>query len=98
MSHTSDQKLNTKINFETYRYIDAATNTKNVVILLDMSGSMFGQRYEIAKQTIESILETLSENDFFNIIMVNFKFLQLNNIKNTFTVQGWTRVPHTLLW
>ncbi|EYC10445.1 hypothetical protein Y032_0055g2558 [Ancylostoma ceylanicum] len=49
-------------------YINAATNSKNVVIMLDMSGSMLGQRYEIAKQTTEAILETLSHNDYFNIM------------------------------
>jgi uncharacterized protein YegL len=38
--------------------------------MLDMSGSMLGQRFEIAKQTIEAILETLSDNDFFNIMPV----------------------------
>ncbi|PIO67530.1 VWA protein [Teladorsagia circumcincta] len=50
------------------RYINAATNSKNVIIMLDMSGSMLGQRYEIAKQTTEAILETLSHNDYFNIM------------------------------
>ncbi|KAE9415913.1 hypothetical protein Angca_009293, partial [Angiostrongylus cantonensis] len=49
-------------------YINAATNSKNVLIMLDMSGSMLGQRYEIAKQTTEAILETLSHNDYFNIM------------------------------
>ncbi|CAD6188290.1 unnamed protein product [Caenorhabditis auriculariae] len=49
-------------------YINAATNSKNVLIMLDMSGSMLGQRYEVAKQTTEAILETLSHNDYFNIM------------------------------
>jgi hypothetical protein len=49
-------------------YINGATLSKNVIIMLDMSGSMLGQRFEIAKQTIEAILETLSDNDFFNIM------------------------------
>ncbi|KJH41849.1 VWA protein [Dictyocaulus viviparus] len=52
-------------------YINAATNSKNVLIMLDMSGSMLGQRYEIAKQTTEAILETLSHNDYFNIMPVS---------------------------
>lgn len=39
--------------------------------MLDMSGSMLGQRFEIAKQTVEAILETLSDNDFFNILLVS---------------------------
>uniref|UniRef100_A0A914DTY6 VWFA domain-containing protein n=1 Tax=Acrobeloides nanus TaxID=290746 RepID=A0A914DTY6_9BILA len=49
-------------------FIDAATMSKNVLIMLDLSGSMLGQRFEIAKQTIEAILDTLSDNDFFNIM------------------------------
>ncbi|KRZ96145.1 Voltage-dependent calcium channel unc-36, partial [Trichinella sp. T8] len=55
-------------------YIDAATHAKNIIIMLDMSGSMLGQRFEIAKQTIEMILETLTENDFFNMIVVRCGF------------------------
>lgn len=39
-----------------FRFIDAATMSKNVLIMLDLSGSMLGQRLEIAKQTVESIL------------------------------------------
>lgn len=31
---------------------------------------MLGQRYEVAKQTTEAILETLSHNDYFNIMTV----------------------------
>ncbi|VDN53167.1 unnamed protein product [Dracunculus medinensis] len=51
-------------------YINGATLSKNVVIMVDMSGSMLGQRFEIAKQTVEAILDTLSDNDFFNIMPV----------------------------
>uniref|UniRef100_A0A914ZUQ7 Activin types I and II receptor domain-containing protein n=1 Tax=Parascaris univalens TaxID=6257 RepID=A0A914ZUQ7_PARUN len=49
-------------------FINGATLSKNVIIMLDLSGSMLGQRFEIAKQTVEAILETLSDNDFFNIM------------------------------
>lgn len=52
-------------------FIDAATMSKNVLIMLDLSGSMLGQRFEIAKQTIESILDTLYDNDFFNVLAVS---------------------------
>ena len=60
-----------------HRYINAATNSKNVLIMWDMSGSMLGQRYEIAKQTTEAILETLSHNDYFNIMPVGVLLLLL---------------------
>jgi hypothetical protein len=53
-------------------FIDAATMSKNVLIMLDLSGSMLGQRFEIAKQTIEAILDTLYDNDFFNVMAVGF--------------------------
>lgn len=41
-----------------------------MVILVDVSGSMKGLRMAIAKHTITTILDTLGENDFVNIIAV----------------------------
>ncbi|KAL1789554.1 voltage-dependent calcium channel subunit alpha-2/delta-4 [Sigmodon hispidus] len=52
-------------------YIQAATSPKDVVILVDISGSMKGLRMAIAKHTISTILDTLGENDFVNIIAYN---------------------------
>ncbi|CAL8318462.1 unnamed protein product [Lota lota] len=49
-------------------YIQAASSPKDVVIVVDVSGSMKGLRLTIAKHTINTILETLGENDFVNII------------------------------
>ncbi|XP_016080291.1 PREDICTED: voltage-dependent calcium channel subunit alpha-2/delta-4 [Miniopterus natalensis] len=52
-------------------YIQAATSPKDVVIVVDTSGSMKGLRMAIAKHTIATILDTLGENDFVNIIAYN---------------------------
>ncbi|KAH8279880.1 hypothetical protein KR054_009426 [Drosophila jambulina] len=48
-------------------YIETATCSKDIVILLDHSGSMTGFRHHVGKFTIRSILDTFSNNDFFTI-------------------------------
>jgi len=52
------------------RYIQAAASPKDMVILVDSSGSMKGLRMEIAKATVEKIVDTLSDDDFFNVVRV----------------------------
>jgi voltage-dependent calcium channel alpha-2/delta-3 len=42
-----------------------------VIILIDASGSMTGLKKSIAIQTVETILDTLSDDDFVQIIKVN---------------------------
>ena len=48
-------------------YLQAAASAKDMIILVDTSGSMTGVRKEIAKQVVLTLLDTLGENDFINI-------------------------------
>lgn len=48
-------------------YIEAATGPKDIVILMDTSGSMTGQRKDIARHVVHNILDTLGTNDYVNM-------------------------------
>ncbi|KAK1899175.1 Voltage-dependent calcium channel subunit alpha-2/delta-3 [Dissostichus eleginoides] len=69
-------------------YIQAATSPKNVVILVDVSGSMKGLRLTIARQTVSSILDTLGDDDFFNIIAYNEELHYVESCLNGTLVQA----------
>ena len=60
-------------------YIMAAASSKDVLVLLDSSGSMTGSRLEIAKKLIESIMDTLSDNDFFNVFTFSNKVIIISS-------------------
>lgn len=48
-------------------YVNAATSPKDIVILVDNSGSMTGKLAGLAQATVEAILDTLSDNDYVNV-------------------------------
>lgn len=49
-------------------FIQAASSPKDMIILLDGSGSMTGQRKEIAKHVVLNILETLTDDDYISVV------------------------------
>jgi len=49
-------------------YIKTAASPKDIIILLDVSGSMTGLRKEIAKHVVLNIMETLSEDDYLTVL------------------------------
>ncbi|XP_045527355.1 voltage-dependent calcium channel subunit alpha-2/delta-3 isoform X3 [Pieris brassicae] len=49
-------------------YMEAAASPKDVIVLVDRSGSMTGQRRDIAKHVVTNILDTLGNNDFVNVM------------------------------
>lgn len=52
-------------------YNQAINSPKDVVLALDMSGSMTGYHFIIAKLVVQSIIDTLQQDDFFNVIWFN---------------------------
>ena len=55
-------------------YIEGTASPKDLIILVDYSGSMTGQRWQIARKTTDAILDSLTPNDFFNVFFVFFSF------------------------
>jgi len=49
-------------------YVTGASSPKDIVILVDTSGSMTGLRREIAKGVVFEILDTLTINDYFSVL------------------------------
>ncbi|XP_070394960.1 voltage-dependent calcium channel subunit alpha-2/delta-1-like isoform X1 [Dermacentor albipictus] len=48
-------------------FIDGSSSPKDVIVLMDTSGSMHGPSMEIMKLSVKSVLKTFEENDFVNV-------------------------------
>ncbi|KAK9744952.1 Cache domain [Popillia japonica] len=48
-------------------YTESMTSPKDMIILLDRSGSMTGRRRIISRQIVHDILDTLADNDYVNV-------------------------------
>ncbi|XP_063239126.1 voltage-dependent calcium channel subunit alpha-2/delta-3 isoform X2 [Bacillus rossius redtenbacheri] len=49
-------------------FVSAAASPKDVLLLLDCSGSMTGQRREVAKAVAAAALDTFTDDDFVNVL------------------------------
>lgn len=58
-------------------FIEAATSPKDVLILVDNSGSMTGQKRNIARNVVFEILDSLGSNDYVNILSFNITVLEV---------------------
>jgi len=52
------------------RYTQTAASVKDVVILLDLGGDVEDSSIALAKDTAKKIIETLGDDDYFNVIKV----------------------------
>ncbi|XP_054168613.1 voltage-dependent calcium channel subunit alpha-2/delta-3-like [Oppia nitens] len=60
-------------------YIQGAASPKDIVILLDTSGSMTGLRNKIAKNVVSTILDTLTDDDYVAILKFSDNVTFINN-------------------
>uniref|UniRef100_UPI0037E9987E voltage-dependent calcium channel subunit alpha-2/delta-1-like n=1 Tax=Semicossyphus pulcher TaxID=241346 RepID=UPI0037E9987E len=70
-------------------YIQGAASPKDMLILVDASGSVSGYTLRLIKTSVREMLETLSDDDFVNVVYFNDKAMPAACFKNL--VQANTR-------
>ncbi|CAK8690513.1 unnamed protein product [Clavelina lepadiformis] len=68
-------------------YTQSATYTKDMLILLDTSGSMSGFKMHIARDAIFAMMNMLGDNDFFNVLTFGEKTKPVNKCFNNTMIQ-----------
>ncbi|KAK9873044.1 hypothetical protein WA026_020780 [Henosepilachna vigintioctopunctata] len=77
MRHYPATKWSSELYDQTYDmrtrswYTEAMTSPKDIVILLDKSGSTKGHKRKLGAVIVNNILDTLNDNDFVNIFLFN---------------------------
>ncbi|CAG9864364.1 unnamed protein product [Phyllotreta striolata] len=69
-------------------YTEAFTSPKDLILLLDRSGSMIGTRRAVSDQIVNQILDTLNDNDFVNVYTFTNTTEPLINCFNDTLVQA----------
>lgn len=64
-------------------FTSAASSSKDVIILMEQSGSMMGTRLGIAIDVVRNILDTLTINDFVNVFSFNDTVRPVINCKQS---------------
>ena len=62
-------------------YVAATSGAKNVILLIDVSGSMSGTRIQSAKEAAVSVVNTLSNSDFVGVVSFASKAETLHSTK-----------------
>lgn len=50
-------------------YVTATSGSKNVILLIDISGSMDGAPIAVAKEAAKNVINTLSNSDFIGVVV-----------------------------
>ncbi|XP_047126112.1 voltage-dependent calcium channel subunit alpha-2/delta-3 isoform X1 [Hydra vulgaris] len=69
-------------------YQQSSASPKDVVIIIDRSGSMTGNNIAIATIAAKSIIDTLEENDYFNVISAGNDSSVINQCNIDYLIQA----------
>ncbi|CAH8489851.1 unnamed protein product [Schistosoma turkestanicum] len=69
-------------------YLQASSYPKEMIILIDKSGSMKGRSDIISNATAAEILNTLTENDYFNVMMFSDSTMYADPLITDRLIQG----------